>query len=44
MKVLELYAGSRSIGRIAEKKGHEVCSVDIKQFGKIDIIKEIKHN
>tara|TARA_R110000868_G_scaffold227137_1_gene480148 strand:+ start:210 stop:866 length:657 start_codon:yes stop_codon:yes gene_type:complete len=40
MKVLELYAGSRSIGRIAEKKGHEVCSVDIKQFGKIDIIKD----
>ena len=40
MNVLELYAGSRSIGRIAEKKGHEVCSVDIKQFGKIDIIKD----
>lgn len=40
MKVLELYAGSRSIGKVAEQYGHEVCSVDIKQFGDIDIVKD----
>lgn len=38
MKVLELYAGSRSIGKICEKLGHEVFSIDIFQFGKIDLI------
>jgi site-specific DNA-cytosine methylase len=38
MNVLELYAGSRSIGKVAKARGHNVCSVDIKQFGDIDLI------
>lgn len=42
MKVLELFAGSRSIGKVAEAKGHEVFSVDINPFDKIDLVKDIE--
>jgi len=42
MKILELFAGSRSVGKIAEKLNYEVCSVDIKHFENIDIIKDIE--
>ena len=42
MKVLELFAGSRSIGKEAEKQGYEVFSVDIKPFEGIDLVKDIE--
>jgi len=42
MKILELFAGSRSIGKVAERLGHEVCSVDITAFEGIDIEKDIE--
>ena len=42
MKILELYAGSRSIGNVADTRGHEVCSVDITDFGGIDIVIDIE--
>jgi site-specific DNA-cytosine methylase len=42
MKILELFAGSRSIGKVAEARGHQVCSVDINDFDGIDIIKDIE--
>ena len=38
MKVLELFAGSRSIGLEAEKQGHRVCSIDVKAFEGIDLV------
>jgi len=41
MKILELYAGSRSIGKVAEKRGHKVYSSDIEQFGGIDYVTDI---
>lgn len=42
MKVLELFAGSRSIGKVAESRGHEVCSVDINAFENIDIVGDVE--
>jgi len=41
MKILELFAGSRSIGKIADKRGHEVFSVDINNFENIDLVIDI---
>ena len=41
MKVLELFAGSRSIGKIAEQRGHDVFSVDINKFEGINLVKDI---
>lgn len=41
MKILELFAGSRSIGKEAEKLGYEVFSSDIEQFGGIDYVVDI---
>lgn len=42
MKVLELFAGSRSIGNVANEKGYDVFSVDIEPFDKIDLVKDIE--
>lgn len=41
MKILELYAGSRSIGKVAEKLNHEVFSSDINNFEAIDYVVDI---
>ena len=43
MNVLELFAGSRSIGKVAEELGYNVFSVDVKPFDKIDLVKDIEH-
>ena len=42
MKILELFAGSRSIGRSAGMIGHYNFSVDIKNFEGIDLVKDIE--
>jgi len=41
MNVLELFAGSRSIGKEAEKLNMQVFSSDIEQFGGIDYVEDI---
>ena len=41
-KLLELFAGSRSWGKVAEKLGYEVFSVDWKQFDGIDLVIDIE--
>ena len=41
MNILELFAGSRSIGKVAEKLGHNVFSVDWENYDGIDLVKDI---
>lgn len=42
MKVLELFAGTRSVGRAFERRGHEVFSVEWdKQFEHIDLYADV---
>lgn len=41
MKLLELFAGSRSVGKAAESLGIEVFSIDIMPFEGIDLVKDI---
>ena len=41
MKVLELFAGSRSFSKAAEELGHETFSVDLKDFDNIDYVTDI---
>lgn len=38
MNVLELFAGSRSIGKICDQRKHTVFSVDINNFKDIDLV------
>lgn len=42
MKIVEVYAGSRSIGKEAEKQGHEVFSIDITDFENIDLVIDVE--
>tara|TARA_R100000700_G_C3175127_1_gene149842 strand:+ start:1891 stop:2496 length:606 start_codon:yes stop_codon:yes gene_type:complete len=41
MKVLELFAGSRSFSKVAEEMGMETYCVDIKPFDNIDYVTDI---
>ena len=41
MKVLELFAGSRSIGKVADSLGYEVFSSDLNNFENIDYVIDI---
>ena len=41
MKVLELFAGSRSFSKVAEELGNETFAVDIKDFDNIDYVADI---
>lgn len=41
MKILELFAGTRSFGKAAEKFGHEVYSSDINEYENIDYVTDI---
>ena len=41
MNVLELFAGSRSIGKVAETLGYNVFSSDVNNFDKIDYVVDI---
>ena len=41
MKILELFAGSRSFSKVAEELGHETFSTDIKDFDNIDYVTNI---
>ena len=42
MKVLELFAGTRSIGKAFEARGHEVFSIEwSKDFENIDLYADI---
>jgi hypothetical protein len=43
MKVLELFAGSRSIGKVAESLGYDVFSSDINNFEGIDYAIDINN-
>ena len=42
MKILELFAGSRSIGNVADELGYDVFSVDINNFAGIDLVQDIE--
>ena len=41
MKVLELFAGSRSFSKVAEEMWMQTFTTDIKPFDKIDLVTDI---
>ena len=41
MKVLELFAGSRSFSKVAEEMGMETFTTDYKDFDKIDYVVDL---
>ena len=41
MKVLELFAGSRSFSKVAEELGMETYTTDVNDFQGIDLVKDI---
>ena len=41
-KLLELFAGSRSVGHVAERLGFDVFSVDVQPFDRVDLVKDIQ--
>ena len=43
MNVLELFAGSRSVGKVAEELGYNVFSSDINDFEGMDYVTDIKN-
>ena len=43
MNILELFAGSRSIGKVAEQMGMNVFSVDWENYENIDLVKDIEY-
>ena len=43
MKILELYAGSRSFSKVAEADGNRVFTTDIEDFERIDLAIDIMH-
>lgn len=43
MNILELFAGSRSLGNIADEQGHKVFSIDINNYEKINLVKDIEY-
>lgn len=42
IKIVEFFAGSRSVGNCAEKKGMKVFSIDWKPFEKIDYVGDVE--
>ena len=42
MKIVELFAGSRSLGRAADSMGHNVFSVDWEKYDKIDLAIDVE--
>lgn len=41
MKLIDLFAGSRSVAKVAEEKGWQTFSTDIEPYDKIDLVKNI---
>lgn len=41
IKILELFAGSRSVGKVADRLSFETYSSDIEQYGGIDYVTDI---